>query len=195
MLGPTWNAVEMALTKGHRGLPKGWTLAKLLHEYRGIRPPGLIPRYTVKQILVWADDYKKRTGLWPTYRSGPVRGVPGETWMAVHRKLQDCGRGLRGGSSMIRLFQSHRGIRNRTDAPLLTHKKILALVDNLQASPSFARGKPTGPRHRNGARAERKAEIGTRATGLGAAPAFCRRRHPSNLLLSSNRDLAKQSDN
>jgi hypothetical protein len=39
----TWNAVDKALTKGHWGLPRGWTLAKLLHEYRGIRHPDLLP--------------------------------------------------------------------------------------------------------------------------------------------------------
>src|SRR5262249_33615409 len=100
MLGLTWKAVDVALMKGHRGLPKGWSLAKLLHERRGVRHLDFLPRLTIKQILVWADEYRKRTGAWPTCRSGSIQSAPRETWMAVARKLQDGGRGLPGGTTL-----------------------------------------------------------------------------------------------
>jgi len=34
--GETWSAVWTALLRGTRGLPSGWTLPKLLSEYRGV---------------------------------------------------------------------------------------------------------------------------------------------------------------
>jgi hypothetical protein len=35
--GETWNAIDQALQKGHRGLPGGSSLAQLLAEHRGVR--------------------------------------------------------------------------------------------------------------------------------------------------------------
>src|ERR1700736_5768440 len=66
LLGLTWSAVNQALVKGHRALPRGSSLAKLLLERRGRRHKGLLPRYTLKQILAWADAWHARTGWWPS---------------------------------------------------------------------------------------------------------------------------------
>jgi hypothetical protein len=136
--------VDVALVKGHRGLPGGWSLAKLLHERRGARHLDLLPRFTVKQILALADDHKERTGVWPTCRSGAIRGAPGETWMAVAKKLEDGGRGLRGGTTLTRLLEQHRGVRNPANLPRLTHKKILAWMR------AFHDRTGTWPRHTSG---------------------------------------------
>lgn len=127
--GLTWNAVDLALSKGNRGLPKGSTLAKLLHEHRGKRHPLYLQRLTVRLILTWADAHHERTGQWPGARSGPVLDVPGETWQAVERKLQDGGRGLRGGSSIAQVLERHRGVRNRMRPKPLTEATILRWVD------------------------------------------------------------------
>jgi hypothetical protein len=36
----TWNNIDMRLMRGERGLPRGWTLVRLLAEYRGRVPGG-----------------------------------------------------------------------------------------------------------------------------------------------------------
>lgn len=79
--GETWHAVEMALVLGRRGFPGGSSLARFLAEHRGKRNHMQLPRLSVSQILAWADAHFRRTGRWPTERSGPVHGAPGETWM------------------------------------------------------------------------------------------------------------------
>src|SRR5438270_10779689 len=65
-IGETWLAVDMALRKGWRGLPSGSSLARVLAEYRGVRNRKRLPRFTIKQILTWADAHHRRMGQWPT---------------------------------------------------------------------------------------------------------------------------------
>jgi hypothetical protein len=103
-LGLTWNAVDQALRKGHRGLRPGSSLAKLLREERGKRHKGLLLSYTLKQILGWADAHRKRTGDWPSCWSGRIPEAPSETWLAVDKALRDGGRSLEGGSSLAQLL-------------------------------------------------------------------------------------------
>jgi hypothetical protein len=62
------------------------------------------PPLTVDQILAWADEYRARTGRWPSASSGPVGGVPGENWHATDQALAQGLRGLPGGSSLSRLL-------------------------------------------------------------------------------------------
>ena len=75
-LDEKWSAVEGALTLGHRGLPKGSSLAKLLAEHRGFRHRNYLPGLKVNTILAWADAHFGRTGVWPTKASGPITGAP-----------------------------------------------------------------------------------------------------------------------
>jgi hypothetical protein len=103
----TWRAVEMALYEGLRGLRGGSSVAKLLAKHRGVRNIGNLPRLTVKQILRWADAHFRRTGSWPTYRSGPVQGAKDETWKAIEMALQRGRRGLRRSSSLHRVLIKH----------------------------------------------------------------------------------------
>jgi hypothetical protein len=42
--GTTWNAVDMALRQGHRGLPGHSSLGRLLHERRGVPLRGPVIR-------------------------------------------------------------------------------------------------------------------------------------------------------
>jgi hypothetical protein len=42
--GEKWQNLQTALQCGHRGLPRGWTLARLLAERRGVRNRGDLPR-------------------------------------------------------------------------------------------------------------------------------------------------------
>src|SRR5205085_177139 len=97
--GETWAAVDAALHLGNRGLSGGLSLAKLLAARCGVRTQAAIPRLTIEQILEWVDAYHRRHGRWPTEDSGPVEGVPGETWAAISLSLRQGHRGLEGGSS------------------------------------------------------------------------------------------------
>lgn len=128
-LEETWQRVDMALRAGARGLPGGDSLARVLARYRGVRNRKGLPSYSIEQILAWADRYHRRHGQWPTPRSGPIEGAPGETWMAVAMALGKGQRGLPGGSSLIQLLAEHRGRRNRARLPRFTTAKVVRWAD------------------------------------------------------------------
>ncbi len=73
------------------------------------------PKMTIKQILAWADAHHRRTGRWPTYKSGlivgasgPVRGADTESWSALNAALVFGCRGLPGGDSLVGLLARRR---------------------------------------------------------------------------------------
>jgi hypothetical protein len=102
--GTTWRSIDAALRRGHRGLPGGSSLARLLARGRG-RPSGApLRRLTVRQILAWADAHIRRTGRPPTAESGPIPEAPGETWSRVNNALARGTRGLAGGDTLDRLL-------------------------------------------------------------------------------------------
>ncbi len=127
--GLTWCAVDQALMKGHRGLVKGQSLAKVLLAHRKRRHSQLVPQFTTAQILAWADAHKNRTGVWPMDQSGKIPEAPGETWNAVHKALCNGRRGLSGGSTLARFLEAQRGVRNHLAAPPLTADLILGWAD------------------------------------------------------------------
>src|SRR5262249_47975457 len=55
--GETWRGVDMALTRGLRGLPGGTTLVRLLAERRGAPAYRTSRPLTVERILAWADAH------------------------------------------------------------------------------------------------------------------------------------------
>ncbi len=130
--GETWMAVEMALCKGLRGLPKGSSLSQLLAEHRGVRRLIDLPRFSLPEILVWIDAHHARTGTWPLATSGPIPERSGETWQNVDRALRRGLRGLPGGSSLARLLAEQRGVRHHLALPRYTHEQILAWADAYQ---------------------------------------------------------------
>jgi hypothetical protein len=136
--GETWAGVDAALLQGHRGLPGGSSLARLLAARRGVRNPAAPPRLSVRDILAWADAHHGREGRWPTAKSGPVPEAPGETWMRVATAL----RGLPGGDSLVRLLRRHgRHVPERRGRP---RKGRAADLPPAQEKP--ARRKPPRPR-------------------------------------------------
>jgi hypothetical protein len=72
------------------------------------------PDLTVAQILAWADDHKRRMGRWPRHSSGRVK-PPDETWLAINMALTRGNCGLPGGSSLAKVLDRHRGVRNLKD--------------------------------------------------------------------------------
>lgn len=125
----TWAKVDCALREGTRGLPGGYSLAKLLHDERSL-PHRYIDRQLNEQlILEWADEYFALNRKWPGIKSGAVLGHNGETWSAIDNALIDGLRGLPGGSSLAKLLAEHRGAYNRKGRSKLTEEIILSWVD------------------------------------------------------------------
>ncbi len=124
----TWRGIHVALSKGGRGLRGGSSLPKLLAKYRSVRNRGDLPRLTVRQILAWADAFRREHGRWPTQASGDI-GKTGESWASVNRSLVKGLRGLDGGKSLPQLLGKYRGYRHRNNQPLLTDRKILGWAD------------------------------------------------------------------
>lgn len=89
------------------------------------RPPDL----TVAQILHWADQWHDRTGRWPIVTSGTIPGTHGDTWTRVHTALYQGCRGLPGGSTLARLLNEYRSVRNPSCLPRLTEKLIVQWAD------------------------------------------------------------------
>jgi hypothetical protein len=109
--GDVGNVIQ-AIARGLRGFPGGTTL---FAEPRGARNVGRLPSLTERQILTWADDFFAAHGEWPTCRC-PVQaipGTPGERWFNVDQALRKGLRGLRGGSSLLKLLADHRRVPNR----------------------------------------------------------------------------------
>jgi hypothetical protein len=128
-LGESWRKVDSALRLGLRGLPGGPSLAQLLAQRRGARNQTNIPRLTFKKILAWADAYFRQHGVWPKETSGPIPDAPEETWLAMDRALRVGVRGLKGGTSLARLLEERRKVRNVQNLPRLTHAQILEWAD------------------------------------------------------------------
>jgi hypothetical protein len=101
-------------------------LALFLLKHRGVRHSLQLPKLTVRKILVWADAHHRRTGEWPSRRSGTVKEAPGESWKGIATALALGRRGLPGGSSLPRLLARHRGVRNPRQLPHLTLRQIRA---------------------------------------------------------------------
>ena len=123
--GETWVNVNAALKKGTRGLQGGSSLARLLAVHRGKRHLHEQPALTYKQILAWADGHRQRTEKWPNKASGAVQDAPGEQWRHLDDALRRGGRGLPGGTTLLRLLARKRGVPIPSALPPLTEEQIL----------------------------------------------------------------------
>jgi hypothetical protein len=102
--GENWRAINAALRRGSRGLPKGASLLQFLMAHgRREAKDGL----TVEQILKWANAHYARKDKWPTQRSGVVHDAPGENWRAINAALRRGSRGLPKGSSLLQFLVAH----------------------------------------------------------------------------------------
>jgi hypothetical protein len=107
--GETWHGVNVAMTSGYRGLRAGYTLPQLLSDRRGVRNVQRLPRLSERQILAWADRFRRSHGAWPSMKSGPIPGTGNEeTWMSVDTALRHGCRGFAPGSSLKRFLDKHR---------------------------------------------------------------------------------------
>ena len=106
--GEEWSAINVALLEGCRGLPQGSSLPRLLSKHRGYRNIHDLPRLSTKQILQWADAFRKREKGWPRRRSGRIPRTNGETWEAINYALKKGNRGLSGDWSLFRFLNRYR---------------------------------------------------------------------------------------
>ena len=79
---------------------------------------------TIPQILAWADAHQRRTGNWPTSRSGSVCEAAGENWGRINNALYHGMRGLAGRSSLRAILAEQRSFRLS-----LTIEQVLAWAD------------------------------------------------------------------
>ncbi|GMU81401.1 MAG: hypothetical protein AMXMBFR47_12720 [Planctomycetota bacterium] len=131
--GETWLLVDGALLAGLRGLPGGDSLLRLLKRRRGVRSAFRPPRLSMAKVLRWIDEHHARTGRWPTYKSGPVREAPSETWLAIHKALEAGRRGLPGDLTLARVLATKRGVRHRTRPPALSIPRIRTWIEQHHA--------------------------------------------------------------
>jgi hypothetical protein len=113
-----------------RGLPGGTTLARFLTKHRNARNHLALPRFTVKQVLVWADAYHRRHGRWPKRHSGVIIEAPMESWGRVNTALIQGNRGFPGRSSLSKLLEKYRRVKGRIVLPKLRINDILAWADD-----------------------------------------------------------------
>ena len=95
------------MANGYRSLPGGSSLAKLIIERRNAWSPTHPPPLTEERILEWAREHRERAGEWPSAKSGPVHGAPGESWGKIAVALADGRRGLAAGLSLVKLLAEH----------------------------------------------------------------------------------------
>jgi hypothetical protein len=147
----TWQDIDQALRLGLRGLPGRQSLDRLLQEQTGrleamrkehmgsrsgqtegatAGPRRQLPEaLSIVEILAWADAHHAATGSWPREGSGPVAGVPGETWSKVGSALSSGTRGLPGGTTLSRLLHEHRGPWLGTQMTRLSVAEVLRWAD------------------------------------------------------------------
>jgi hypothetical protein len=105
--GEAWRSVAIALWQGHRGLPGGDTLARLLARRLGVRNWADVPVLDLGQVLAWAEAHRRRTGRWPHGDAGDIPGT-GETWAGLEAALANGHRGLPGGLTLAGLLRRQR---------------------------------------------------------------------------------------
>jgi hypothetical protein len=150
--GETWPAVAHALHRGTRGLPGGATLARFLTKHRNVPNHLTLPRFSVKQVLAWADAYYRRHGRWPKIASGTIAEAPGESWRRVNTALKQGNRGFLGGSSLPSFLAKYRRIKKPTVLRELTIREILAWADDhirrTGLRPTHSSGRMFAPPHK-----------------------------------------------
>ena len=128
--GETWIKVSEAMRIGRRGFAPGGSLARLLEVFGRKRNRKNYPAFSEILILEWADQHFRATGSWPNVNSGPVVSAPDESWRVIDQALQKGTRGLKGGSSLLRLLVRNRGIPNPIKPPRLSKKQICEWADD-----------------------------------------------------------------
>jgi hypothetical protein len=104
------------------------------------------PPLTPPQILAWCDAHHARTGSWPRTTTADRTELPPDlNFRKIDNALRLGLRTLPGGSSLARLLDEHRGVRNKQDLPPLTHEAVLAWADQHQQRTGSWPNEDSGP--------------------------------------------------
>ena len=122
----TWLAVDTALHKGLRSLPKAGTLAQVLAAHRGAENRLALEALTVTRIKQLIRSFYKIHGEWPTPTSGRVHDTLSLTWAQINRALSQGLRSFKGGSSLAKIVAEVRGVSYRHEK--LTESAIVVLA-------------------------------------------------------------------
>jgi hypothetical protein len=147
-VAPSWALVNEALSKGHRGLPGGSSLADLI---RRAFPEDRREKADLDERVIrgWLERWKAEHGEFPTRDAGEVPYAPGETWGAVDRALRDGLRELGGGSSLAKLVGQVSGRTTRELTLELVETWVRAFVETNGRAPRKSdehEGLPPGER-------------------------------------------------
>src|SRR5690348_8170318 len=82
----------------------------------------------IDRILGWADAHYRRTGRWPTQRTGVIPRSHGATWVGVAQALREGLRGLPGGDTLAALLARERGAQPASGR---YHRRRLTTADIL----------------------------------------------------------------
>jgi hypothetical protein len=179
--GETWRGVDDALRGGGRSLCGGTSLAGLLAQERRARNRASLPRLRLGEIVAWARAHRRRTGGWPSGRSGPVAGAPGETWKGVEMALRWGYRGLAAGTSLARLLALRAGARNRAGVPGLSEGRVVAWAEEHRRRkgrwPSARSGEVAGARGETWGALDQALRAGHRGLPGGSSLAELVRQH------------------
>jgi hypothetical protein len=111
--GEWWSAIDASLRAGARNLRGGSSLNQFLRNHYTEPYPNIGQPLTTRLIVKWAEDFRARTGRWPTRKSAFVHGKGGERWAVIDQALRQGHRGLPGGSSLATLLAAHRAGQRR----------------------------------------------------------------------------------
>lgn len=125
----SWSSYNNFLRRGGRGLSGNSSLARLLEKHRKVRNHANLPKLTEQTILSDADRFHIENGRWPRYEDGSISWRIPETWGSYNAALSSGARGLHGGSSLAKLLEKHRGVRNSMNLPHMSEKQILLDAD------------------------------------------------------------------
>jgi hypothetical protein len=145
--GERWGTIDQALKMGHRGLPGGSSLARLLGKEKGSIRSLKRPQLHIHEVLQWADAFRERTSRWPRQASGQIPEAPGLTWMNVNHALFYGNRGFRGGSSLARLLTRYRGampVKRKSEGRTLSIEQIKSWILTHHASTGKWPGQKSG---------------------------------------------------
>jgi hypothetical protein len=125
----SWPAIASALRSCNRGLPPGLSLAKLKEKHFSWRNAKNTPPLTVDQVVAWMRVFMSKHGRLP--KQGEklgVSGQPGESWRNIQAALCQGGRGLPGGSSLVKLGELYFGAPNRGNRPKITEQEVVSWI-------------------------------------------------------------------
>jgi hypothetical protein len=124
--GETWFSVSTALVLGQRGFPPGGSLADFLARHERIRSEAQECKLSPGEIIAWSKAWRKRTGSWPTSRSGEIPWQGGLTWLDINNLLQSGLAGRPVGTTLAVLRSGHR--LSDGQAPL-TEQQIVGWIE------------------------------------------------------------------